>query len=306
MIKRIAIDLVPIRVGEGGTGSGIWTYARELIHHMDQNGMDGLNVVCLVNQGQLPYLTGLRHIRLIRFPWFGKNILFRLLWIHLFLPLICLFKRVEVLYKLATETPLLCPAKRVTTVCDFYYEYLFEHHSSETIRLYERLENFYFSIVSRTCFHKSCAVISISNATRAEAVRRYPAAADRISTIHLSAASSSPARREKTGDSSARQFTILCVAKFMEHKGQHLLLDAFETMLQDSPAMADSVQLVLRGFHNDADYFNRIQHKATASRFSENIRILDFNPADSLETMYEASDLVVLLSSYEGFGLPVL
>jgi glycosyltransferase involved in cell wall biosynthesis len=308
MKKRIAIDIVPIRVGEGGTGSGIWTYARELIHHMDQYGTDGLEVVCFVNREQIPYLSGLRCIQLICFPWFGKNILFRLLWIHLVLPLTCLFRRVKVLHKLATETPFFCPAKRVTTVCDFYYEYLFENHPKETIRLYERLENVYFSIISRICFYKSSAVIAISDATRMEAVRRYPAAAGRILTIHLSAASSppSPDAVSPAQNPQPEIFNILCVAKFMEHKGQHLLIEAFEELLTANPGLAARVQLSLRGFHNDRDYFLKIKQRVDGSRWGQRIQIIPFNPADSCAEIYREASLVVLLSSYEGFGLPVL
>lgn len=110
MNKRIVIDLVPIRVGEGGTGSGIWTYARELLHAMDTTSLQGLEIICLVNKGQLPYLSDFHNFQIVEIPIFGKSILFRVLWIHLLLPLICLFKRIDVLHKLATEIPLFCPA----------------------------------------------------------------------------------------------------------------------------------------------------------------------------------------------------
>ena len=329
MKKRVAIDLVPIRVGEGGTGSGIWTYARELIHHMDQQEMSGMDVVCLVNAGQLPFLSDLQQVRLVKFPGFGKNIVLRLLWIHLFLPLVCLFHRVDVLHKLATETPLFCPAKRVTTVCDFYYEYLLENHPPETIRLYERLENLYFSFTTRTCFKKSKSIIAISDATKKEAMQRYPDAAERISVIHLSSShcpvdsvgckrtqgkqrdevvvrGENLATKNQELRTNISSFTILCVAKFMEHKGQHVLVSAFDALLDQTPEWVGSVQLMLRGFHNDGEYYDSLCRQVSGSRFSEYIQMVEFNPADRLEEIYHDADLVVLLSNYEGFGLPVL
>ncbi len=301
MKKRVAIDLVPIRAGEGGTGSGIWTYAHTLISHMDSADFQGLEIICFVNDGQVPMFSNLRNIRLICFPTFGKNILLRLAWIHLLLPILCLWHRIGVLHKLATETPVWCPVKRITTVHDFYYEFLMENHPPETIRFYERIEKLYFSMVTRVCFKKSRAIIAVSNATRQEACRRYPKSKDRIRAVHHGAP-----RVSQRATHLPNQFNILCVAKFMEHKGQHLLIDAFEKLLKDAPDLVGGVHLTLRGFQNDGDYYRTIKKRIAESRCFECMKIIPFSPADSLETIYKDADLVVLLSSYEGFGLPVL
>ncbi len=301
MKKKIAIDLVPIRVGEGGTGSGIWTYARELVLHMDSVGFQGLEVVCFVNSGQVSPLSNLRNIRLVHFPSFGKNILLRLLWVHLLLPILCVWHRIGILHKLATETPAVCLAKRVTTVHDFYYEFLTENHPPEKIRLYERLEKVYFSFVTRVCFQKSRAIIAVSNATQQEACWRYPKSKNRIHVVRHGA----PRVSQRIAHLS-NQFNILCVAKFMEHKGQHLLIDAFEKLIGEAPSFAGSVRLTFRGFHNDGGYYRIIKKRIAENRWFECIKIIPFSAADTVEAIYKDADVVVLLSSYEGFGLPVL
>ncbi len=356
-MKKIAIDLVPIRVGEGGAGSGIWTYARELVLALDKLDFQGLEIMCLVNDGQRPYLSSLQHIKLIPFPVLGKNIFKRLCWNNLQLPFWCLLHKVDVLHKVATETPLICSAKRVTTIHDFYYEYLLENNPSESIRFYERMENFYFSFVTRLCFKKSKAVIAVSNATKNEAVARFPECADRIRVIHHGAPCSRGQRPEngepllegsavkgntpgnggpssvasgknlsqteqlecgRLGDPSlpqpnaqrltpsASSFTILCVAKFMEHKGQHLLIEAFDVLLDTYPDLVGRVHLNLRGFHNDQAYFDEIKKQIKQSLYIEQISIIEYDPEDTTETIYAEANLVVLLSNYEGFGLPVL
>ncbi len=325
MKKRVAIDLVPIRVGEGGTGSGIWTYARELLHAMDACGFQGLEGVCLVNRGQLPYLSNLRNIRLVVFPNPGKNILRRLWWVHVRLPWFCFSRKVDVLHKLATETPLFCSSKRITTIHDFYYEFLTENRPSERIRLYERLEGLYFSFTTRTCFRKSKAIISVSESTRQEAIQRYPAAGNRIQVVHHGSDGNIEYRTRNIQGKSvdgnfaldrksqaqspkpkASLFRILCVAKFMEHKGQHLLLAGFEALLEKQADLQDRVQLDLRGFHNDGAYYEALCQQVSGSRFFEEIHLVAYNPAEGLKEIYAGVDLVVLLSSYEGFGLPVL
>ncbi len=299
--QRIAVDLVPIRVGEGGAGSGIWTYARELILHMDIANIQGLEVVCFVNSGQASFFPNLRNIRLIQFPGFGKNILLRLLWVHVLLPILCVWHRIGILHKLTAETPVLCWAKRVTTIHDFYYEFLMETHSPENIRFYERLEKVYFSFVTRICFWRSRSIIAVSEATRREAVSRYPSSADRIQVIHHGAP-----LQPSIHDPQPSVFNILCVAKFMKHKGQHLLINAFEALLEKTPELTGFVRLTLRGFHNDEDYYRTIKARVSGGRWFDSMKIIPFSPADSLETIYKDADLVVLLSSYEGFGLPVL
>jgi glycosyltransferase involved in cell wall biosynthesis len=327
MKKRVAIDLVPIRVGEGGTGSGIWTYARELLGQMDEEQFQDLQVLCFANRGQAAALSNLCNIHVVYFPMLGKNSFFRLLWIHFLLPLLCLFYRVTALHKLATETPWVCSAKRITAVHDFYYEFLVENHPPEQIRLIERLENLYFTWVTRICFKQSAAIIAVSEATRREAIRRYPSSADRISVVYHGAPGRGHedlAKRpvgfpEKSAGASLSTiddppatnierfaFNILCVAKFMEHKGQHLLIRAFEMLLEQAPELAKTVRVTLRGFHNDTDYYDRIRQQISASRWSEQIEIIPFCPTDRVEDIYKGAGAVVLLSSCEGFGLPVL
>ena len=289
-------------MGEGGTGSGIWTYARELLHAMDPVVPEGVEVLVLVNEGQVLYLN-LEHIKLKVFPEKRKNILKRLFWVHFQLPLWCWKNGVDVLHKVATETPWFCTAKRVTTIHDFYYEYLIENHPREAVRFYERLEHAYFTFITRLCFKKSHQIIAVSEATRREAMQRQPDCEDLITTIHHG-----PPKIEarSVGRENTDTFNILCVAKFMEHKGQHLLIAAYELLMEERVELRGKVKLILRGFHNDGDYYQRIRGLISESVVCDQINLVPYNSKDSAVDIYNDADVVVLLSSYEGFGLPVL
>lgn len=299
--RRIAIDIVPIRSGSGGTGSGIWTYARELLIHLDPQDLAGLELVCFARKGQLDSLD-LQQVKVHEISW-PDGILFRLLWVQVVLPLRCFFFRVRALHKLATDTPLFCPAKRITTVHDFYYEYLIERSTQSQLRLYERLEHGYFSAVTRTCFKKSRAVICVSEATRAEARARWPESTDRCSVVHHGF----PPVSSKRGVKPERaRFRFLCVAKFMEHKGQRELLRGFERLLEWHPELEGRVELALRGFANDADYFSDVQAAVASSPQASAVWLIPYESLASASSIYDGADAVVLLSRYEGFGLPVL
>lgn len=299
--KRVAIDLVPIRVGEGGTGSGIWTYARELLLALDQDVPPELDIICLINEGQQPFLP-LEHIQTVVFSAGRKNSVKRLFWVHVQLPRWCLSNRVDVLHKVATEVPLFCSAKRVTTVHDFYYEYLSEQRTEKSMRLYERFEKFYFGFATRLCIQKSKQLIAVSDATRQEAEQRHATCKDRIVTIHHGA----PNIPISNPDPKLPLFRIACVAKFMPHKGQHLLIRAFEILCEKHPEWTGKVTLTLRGFQNDQAYYAQVQNMVAESRFGDDIDLVPYNAQERLESIYATSDVVVLLSDYEGFGLPVL
>jgi glycosyltransferase involved in cell wall biosynthesis len=92
----------------------------------------------------------------------------------------------------------------------------------------------------------------------------------------------------------------------MEHKGQHLLINAFEQLLENHEDLRDRVKLSLRGFQNDYQYFKQIKRMIKNSPFSASIEIILYDASETLSDIYESVDLVVLLSDYEGFGLPIL
>lgn len=299
--RRIAIDVVPVRSGHGGTGSGIWTYARELLIHLDRQDLAGVELVCFARKGQLDSL-GLQQIRIREIP-LPDGILCRLIWVQLILPLLCLFYRIGALHKLATETPFFCPARRITTVHDFYYEYLLERSPQKHIRLYERLEHAYFAAITRACFRESRAVICVSEATRCEAAVRWPDSAGRCAVIHHGFP---PVFDGDVPDRAGERFRFLCVAKFMEHKGQLELLRGFERLLELHPDWAGKVGLAFRGFANDEAYFADLKSRMAASPYADYVQIIPYEAKASASDIYAGAGAVVLLSRYEGFGLPVL
>ena len=327
---KVLIDIVPMAAGHGGTGSGIWTYAENLLYHLDRCVPPGMELLVLARRPQISNLKAkILNLKLVPVRWPCKGILARLLWVHVTLPLICLFRRVDVLHKLATETPLFCPARRVTTFHDFYYEFLFEHTPPECVRRYERLENLYFQFVTRLCFRKSRRIIAVSEAIRQEILRRHPAAADRILVIHHGAPPGTedriqnpeansreipasglrppiPAISLQSSACSLSSFTLLYPAKFMTHKGQLSAVKAVETLLSTHPEMQGKVQLVFRGYSNDRHYERRLREGVAASPASGHIRFVSYERTLTTAEIYRGCHALLLLSQYEGFGLPVI
>ncbi|MCU0858591.1 MAG: glycosyltransferase family 4 protein [Pontiellaceae bacterium] len=294
----VALDLVPIRPGRGGTGSGIWTVVRELVLHLDQlDDFQGLEIICLINREQQAVFSNLRNIRTVLFPVFGQNSAFRLLWTHLFLPLWCLFRHVNLLHKPATETPFFCSARRVTTVWDFFHEFM-QEHGADT-----RWAGIYFRWISSLCFKKSCAVIAGSDATRDEARRRFPGSRAVITTVYSGTfLPSAPLADVLPQD----PFLILCVAKLMPYKGQLQALRVFETLLNNYPELGDHVRLVLHGFSNDEEYVRQLDAEIRREIFTGKVELRNYSAGKTLDEIYQNAGVLLFLSQYEGFGLPVI
>ncbi|AKJ65499.1 glycosyltransferase family 4 protein [Kiritimatiella glycovorans] len=299
---RVAIDLAPMRPGKGGTGSGIWTYACELLQALDTLPDAGdMEILCLVRPEQRPLLPDPGRTDILEVPEFPPGILPRLDWVHRRLPRICRNERIDVLHKLATEVPWRSPAAGVTTVHDFFYRFLFREMPPPLTHLRERLNRAYFDLMERRCFATGARIITVSEAVAEEARTLFPKAADRIRTVPHGAPAPDPLPRPREG----APFTFICVAKFMPYKGQDKVLRAFEHLHQ-SITGPDKPRLLFRGFENDRDYYDQLRRRIESSRAREDIEILGYQADAGIREIYAESDAALLFSACEGFGLPVL
>jgi len=294
MKLSVAIDLVPIRPGKGGTGSGIWTYARELIVHLDQVAPDSsLIIFVLASEEQRRLLPSLLNLKLRRFPSFGEKVWFRLFWVHVVLPVWCWWRRVDLLHKLATETPWFCPAKRVTTVHDFYHEF-------QAARTGKALggRGFYFALMTRRALSASRCIITGSHVIAQEVRTRMPDAGAEVQVVpHGCVPPQGGLATRKMGDA---VWTIGVVAKLMPYKGQLEALAAFDA-LNDETA-----KLVIHGFANDPSFARLLDARIAESALKANIHRRDYVRDLSLDALYRDLDVLLFLSQYEGFGLPII
>lgn len=302
---HVLIDIVPMAAGRGGTGSGIWTYTVNLLRHLDACCPQDMEIgVCLRRGQEIELGFPLRRLKIVEVKWPGKGIVSRLLWVHLILPLVCLWKQVAVLHKLATDTPLWSPARRVTTLHDFYYEFLMENTKPACVRWYERLERCYFDLVTSLCFRRSRRLIAVSGAVRDEAVRRHPDYAKRITVVHHGAPWDQ--KVDAKGEAIGSPKIFVYVAKFMAHKGQLDAILAFEQLANLRPALAAQLRLHFRGFSNDREYYDKLNESIKNSPLAQQIKLIHYQVTDGLQEIYQGATGALLLSQYEGFGFPVV
>ena len=299
----VAIDLATMHPGRGGAGGGIWSYARHLVQELDAIAPGDVDVVCLAHR-DLP-LDGLGRVRVARVEADTRSIAGRLRWVHVGLPAWCARHDVRLLHKLATEIPVALPDVRlVATVQDFMAEhYLARGYAAGDAAA--RLRRSYFARITRRCFARADRVVTSSRAVADEARRRFPTAAGRIVVVPHGVAHAergTPHRLVPPGVAGR----LLCVGMFARHKGQHHAVRAVERLAERAPAVAERTTLTLRGFAEDPAYHAEVRAAAARSPAAARIRFVDYAPTVGPGGIYADADLLLFLSEYEGFGLPLL
>jgi len=276
----------------------VWTHALRLIQELDRSdAARDLDIRVLINADQRVHFASLKRVRVHRFPGLGGNALVRLVWIHTFLPLVCLLLRARVLHKVATEVPLFCTTRRVTTVHDFFGEVMWEQGAMQ-----RGIGDRYFAWITKVCFAKSKAVITVSNAIREEARERFPNTRAEVIAIHNGA--DLPEKLSPKLRTAER--VILCVAKLMPYKGQMEALEAFSVLLNEHPEWNGRARLVLHGFNNDHAYTEALNARMAQAPLTGAVEMRGYGHHNTLSEIYAGADVFLFLTQYEGFGLPVV
>jgi glycosyltransferase involved in cell wall biosynthesis len=140
---------------------------------------------------------------------------------------------------------------------------------------------------------RSAAVLTISDATKADLLARFPQLnASKVTSIYAGLGMPASASRRPDGR------TILCVGTLCPRKNQLRLIRAFASL--PSP-LRETSRLVLAGGRGWDD-----QEIIDAARTTPGVEWIDYVPDDKLEELFAACVCMALPSHYEGFGLPVL
>lgn len=161
--------------------------------------------------------------------------------------------------------------------------------------------------VSRTI---RCAtrILTGSEFSRDSIVRAYgEECADRIVVVPNAASGLRPISRESAASRVRSRFRIpkpfiLSVGDLQPRKNHVGLIEAFAELIRAYPQLPH--RLVLAG--KETWFSTRIVEAAKSSGVADRIRFTGFVSDDDLLQLYNACDLFVFPSFYEGFGLPVL
>ena len=165
---------------------------------------------------------------------------------------------------------------------------------------YPRQQHYFRHLVPRA-LRLSRQVIADSDSTRADVIRRFDIAPDKVTVVYPGYdptlyTSGDPG----PGPSLAPEPYLLYVGNLLPHKNLPRLLDAFAILRRRLP-----VTLIIRGEGWPA-YTRSLNEQVETLGLAASVRFLEYVDERALRALYLRAACLVLPSLGEGFGLPVL
>jgi glycosyltransferase involved in cell wall biosynthesis len=219
-----------------------------------------------------------------------------LLWQERTLPRAARADALDVFFAPAYFCPLRLDVPRVTTIHDMA-PFSVVHDFSVREALRRRL-------LLGLSIGASRRILTVSEFSAREIALHFPAAAHRVRAIHEAADTELPSlssRDDARARLDVRGPMLLSVGSILNRRNLPVLLEAVRGLVRTWPSLVLEVV-------GDNRTHPRIDLPAAVRRLglSKNVRLSGFVDDMGLATRYAAADVVVYLSEYEGFGLPVL
>lgn len=206
--------------------------------------------------------------------------------------------RVDTLWSPGYTAPAVCFSPQAVTVHDLQYKTCPEDMSW--------VERTVLDILVQTACRRCQAVIAISNFSRQEIIRHGFAEGAKVHAVlngvskNFAQSLASEGKVDLLLDQlSVRRPFLLCVAHSYPHKNLDKLVDAFALLQEEIPH-----QLVLVGKGRRGE--EALQKSLRKIKNQEQVLRLSGLTEQELRVLYQAAELFVLPSAYEGFGLPVI
>lgn len=212
----------------------------------------------------------------------------RSIWQHTILPAKLIGMRCNVLWGSTFIVPLLAPCPSVVTIHDM------THHTMPGV--HERLKRWYLRVAVGWSLRKARAILAISEATRADIARIFPAVATKIQVTLLAARQfgQNPMVRAEGADP-----YVLAIGTLEPRKNIPRLIAAWRAI---DPAIRGPVRLYIAGCEGwmMGELLSAQMQEAVAVQF------LGYMSEGQLQALLAHALFLAYPSLYEGFGLPVI
>jgi glycosyltransferase involved in cell wall biosynthesis len=196
--------------------------------------------------------------------------------------------------------PLACPVPVVVTVHDVSF---LEHPEYFT---QDRAMQLQFTV--RRTVNRAARILTVSEFSKASILKAYgDLDEDKVVVVPNAASEFRPIARETAAVSVRERFRIaapfvLSVGDLQPRKNQIGLIKAFARLIRGYPQLRQNLVLVGK----DTWFADQVRRAARESGVADRIHFLGFVSDADLLQLYNACDVFVFPSFYEGFGLPAL
>lgn len=224
----------------------------------------------------------------------------RILWEQFVQPLLLSRLRVDLLHSMAFVAPVAHRGPSVVTIYDLSF-LRFPGH-------FRRWNRFYLSTFTKISARKADHLIAISKSTARDITRLLGVSEERVSVVYCGVEPNYRRLPPEQVDEFRRerglpQRMILYLGTIEPRKNLPRLLEAYRMLVRGWPS-ADCPHLVIAGAKGWMwqDVFAQVDALGPDAR----IAFPGYVPAAELPWWYNAAEVFVYPSTYEGFGLPVL
>jgi len=290
----ISVGINALSLGKELVGTGQYTY--HLIRGLAKIDQTN-NYLLIKNKAVDVGINENRNIQYVDLFLYGR--FHRILLENTYLPYIIQQNRLDVFHSPIFTLPFYMPVPCVVTIHDLVIDKF-----PETIDFKRRL---YLWAAIRHSIAKADRIIAVSECTKRDIVKRFNVSETKIDVIHEAAAPGFC--QYKTSDSTlriCRQYRIdkpyiLYVGTIEPRKNLTALIRAY-ARLKTSAAIKH--ELVIVG--KKSWYYGKLFREISRESIQDDVIFTGYLPRLYLPHFYNAADLFILPSLYEGFGLPIL
>ena len=288
---HVGVNAHLLSLAEGYRSAGINSYIYNLLRVLPVAAGEMAYTVFL-SERRYDGAPGLR-LQLSRLPTNLPPV--RILWEQAILPWEARRAGIDLLHNMAFAGPLVSSCPTVVTVHDL--SFLFYPHRFRLLR------RSYLRVFTRMSVRRARRVIAVSESTKQDLVKIYGISPAKIDVVHNGVdtsfqplpADQVAAFRQQKG---LPDRFVLFVGTLEPRKNVVGLIEAYAKLPKGRPP------LVLVG--GKGWFYDEIFARVEALELTGEVRFAGFVPAEELPLWYNAADLFVYPSIYEGFGLPPL
>ena len=196
--------------------------------------------------------------------------------------------------------PLSCPVPIVVTVHDVSF---LEHPE-----FFSNFRQRQLAMTVERTVRQASRILTCSEFSRRAIATAYDLDPDTVRVAHNAAAPSFRERDRRRASATVRDRYgirapfLLCVGNLQRRKNQAGLIRAYESLVLAHPEYKQDLVFVGKDTSQSGDIRNLAKHSAVKDR----IHFTGFVPDEMLPWFYNACDIFVFPSFYEGFGIPLL
>ena len=300
---KICIDITNVIPGKGGSGGGIATYAINLIKGLDKtNVINGFDVYVLKH----PDFKGfefLENTKVINVNINNKKLFTRIYWTQMYLPFFCIKHKITVLHRVNPELPIIKVCKYVCTLHDLMFEFYLSHREIKKFLNKKNILKYHlFNSISKHAVRVSDFTIVPTYSIKNELVKNYRLRNEKVIVTHL--ATQKIKQEQRTiAKKISKGCHIGVIAGFYPHKGHKRVMELAKKFIESG---FTDFKISFRGNPAFPNYIKEMIDLKEKLGLNNHIYIVPYEQKASLADIYSEFDIILLLSEYEGFGLPVL